>query len=92
MKFEKIIIWLGLIVSILFVIGGLGMSEHLVITLIEEGKDFQTAINSFVLFIVLFSIMGIFALLSLTVFDKKLPKGYTQDEYNFCKDNDIRIS
>ncbi len=89
MKIEKVIAYIGLAMSLFFVIAGLGMSEHLVLTLVEDGRELQTAINSFVFFIFFFVVMGFGA--ATVLMQKGIPKGYTQDEYDFCKENNIPI-
>lgn len=87
--FGTIMAWLGILMGGFFVIAGLGMSEHLVLTLVEQGDSLTKAINGFVFFIVFF--LSMFILAVILLMQKKLPTGYTQDEYNFCKDNNIPI-
>ena len=81
--------WLGILMSGFFVISGLGMSEHLVLTLVEQGDTLTKAINGFVFFIVFF--MSMFVMSVILLMQKKIPNGYTEDEYNFCISNNIPI-
>lgn len=70
MKFGKIIAVIGILISALFIIVAFHSSEHLVITLMEDGKTMGESINSLIEFVIFFIIMLLGAITTLMVSDK----------------------